>query len=261
VHFNLLDEDGKYMRDGVLCPRSFSSKAKCPICEYAWPLYDQGEEGKELYRAVKAKKQHLMNLLDMDEAPKEILKFKHGPMLAGEMARWLNPRTGDFTSLTEGYNLQLSKILGKDSKDGFNKYRAEPVGDKADIRAVLKAIDPDWMTLLDDLLTHIGMPDDIDKKNLEAILDRSRKANFEAEDVNADLLPNRRRGAKKKPAAAVQEDVVPIPAGEMQEEKEEVRVEEKTQTPPNCYGKDWSHLSDKCRRCAMNNACREEFLK
>lgn len=108
VHYNLGPEGNKI----ATCLKTFDSKARCPICEYAEKLKNsKNKEEKKLADSLKARRRILIAVLNRDSDEEEEPKVLPigVSILKGLLETICDPDYGDITDFSEGRDMTIKK--------------------------------------------------------------------------------------------------------------------------------------------------------
>ncbi len=107
LHFSL-GEEGKSV---VTCPKTFNSKARCPVCEYVESLQkSKNKEDKKLAEDIKAKRRIYINVLSRDDEDDEPKVLPIGvTILKGILEVICDPDYGDITDPDEGRDITITR--------------------------------------------------------------------------------------------------------------------------------------------------------
>lgn len=107
LHFGL-GSDGHSV---ATCPKTFSSKNRCPICEYVEQLQQsKSKDDKKLAGDIKAKRRIYINVLSRDDEEETPKVLPIGvTILKGILEAICDPDYGDITDPEEGHDITITR--------------------------------------------------------------------------------------------------------------------------------------------------------
>lgn len=125
VHYSIGEDNTR-----IYCPKFMAGK-KCPVCREVKRLYaTKDDDDKELAGDLRVKKRFLLNVVNMEDPSKGVLKLEIGTKLHQKVLKLiLNPDYGDITDPKTGRTLTIDKTTVK-GNDGnlYPDYGLTPKG-------------------------------------------------------------------------------------------------------------------------------------
>ena len=267
-HYNIGLEGKKHAE---ICPRSFGSKNKCPICETCSKLYKGSAEDKALGKDLYARRRILFNVIDLKEPEKGVQILETGPKIYEDVVVFVtNAKWGDLLDLDEGRNIVVYKTPGKESSSGYNEYNVTPDPDKTSVRDVLpenwkekvnqlqKAVNP--AKSYEDLEKALAGEEDDNETDKDASSHKTTTVVEDEDTPQKDERTEEQKAADKKKTEPEKKEEAP------KEETKEEPKEEKKEEPKDdkkrkdCFGEKYKVSSPECKECEDKTDCRSKFL-
>ena len=265
-HYNIGLEGNKHAE---ICPRTFGSKNKCPICETTAKLYKGSAEDKALGKDLYARRRILFNVIDLKAPEKGVQIMETGPKIYEDVVVFVtNAKWGDLLDLDEGRNIVIYKTPGKETSSGYNEYNVTPDPDKTSVREVLPG---DWKEKIRNLTNSIPKAKtyaELERSlagEEEPTVDKDASTNKETEVVEDEDTPQKdeRTDEQKKEQdtpKSTETDKKEEPA-KKEEPKKEAKKEAKTTEHKPCFGEKYKVSNPECKACEEKTDCRSTFLE
>jgi hypothetical protein len=252
IHFGVGPEGAQ---SAVVCPRTLGvrdgKRRRCPICEQVALLRKTGNPSDlALGNKMSAKRRYLMNIIDLkdkDTIAKGIQVYEAPSTVHDGVLQWCNQEWGDILSLEEGRNINLICKV-PDGQKWKTEYSVIPGAKTTDVRNLLPKEWKDQIKHLESQIPPVKPYEDI-QQLLAGDVDYGEEGEGHAEE---DAVEHSPEPVPEKPQPKVETEQSG-PAGPAEPSSDVKR--------PDCFGQNFSLKSEKCSKCPVMAACKDEFLK